>query len=199
MPPDQQQGLRRRPGWQQQRGAGTTSWVKLWAAPTFDSDWPCLPKELQLHLQQAGELSFQRSAQKRLSLWTKRLHPYIKGEARLTLGSHNASLRPKPGRKCWALNSFFPKQLNVRSSLYHDTGNRTVSGVCLILLNRWQILVNAYVHNYVRVLSTVWLNESDNILVRCLVLSSVWNINMLFLSLYERQNIKHGDRKMLPC
>lgn len=55
--------------------------VKLRAAPPFDFDWPCLRRELQLHLQQAGELSFQRSAQKRLSLWTKHLHPYIKEEA----------------------------------------------------------------------------------------------------------------------
>lgn len=152
---------------------GTTSRVKLWAAPTFDSDWPCLPKELQFHLQQAGELSFQRNAQKRLSLWTKRLHPYIKGEACLTLGFENASLQPKPGRKCWALYSFFPKPIDIRSTLYHDKGNRIVNGVCLILLNRWQILVNAYVHNYAWVLSTVWLNRSNNILVRCLVLSSV--------------------------
>lgn len=95
-PPVPPRGLRWWLGWQQRRGAGTTSRVKPWAAPTFDSDWPCLPKGLQLHLQQAAELSFQRSAQKRLSLWTKRLHPYIKGEARLTLGSQNVSLPPKP-------------------------------------------------------------------------------------------------------
>lgn len=82
-------------------------------------------------------------------------------------------LRPKPGRKCWALNSFFPKPIDIRSTLYHDKGNRIVNGVCLILLNRWQSLVNAYVHNYASVLSTVWLNRSNNILVRCLVLSSV--------------------------
>lgn len=101
--------------------------VNPWAAPPFDFDWPCLPRELRLHLQQAGELSFQRGAQKRLSLWTKRLHPYIKGEAwHWALRRHGYD---QSWKKVLSPNSYFPKPVDIRCPLYHDKGNRTVNGV----------------------------------------------------------------------
>lgn len=78
----------------------------------------------------------------------------------------------KAWKKVLSPNSYFAKPVDI-GPLYHDKGKRIVNGVSLILLNRRQTLVNAYVHNYAWVLSTVWLNRSDNILVSCLVISSV--------------------------
>ncbi len=79
----------------------------------------------------------------------------------------------KAWKEVLSSNSYFPKPVDIRCPIYHDKGDRIVNGVSLIFLNRRQILVNAYVHNYAWVPSTVWLNRSDNILVSCLVISSV--------------------------
>lgn len=89
------------------------------------------------------------------------------------IGLWEGMVTTKAWKKVLSSNSYFPKPVDIRCPLYHDKGDRIVNGVSLILLNRRQILVNAYVHNYAWVLSTVWLNRSDNILVSCLVISSV--------------------------
>lgn len=95
--------------------------AELRAPPAFDSDWPPSDgrgkkKEKGVEEERCGstrgELAnyhFKRSALKRLPLWTKCLHPYIKGEAWLTWCSRKKeTLRRnvrKSVKKCWDLNS----------------------------------------------------------------------------------------------
>lgn len=145
--------------------------VNLWAAPPFDFDWPCLPKSCSSTCSKPVNYHFKEVPRKgypfeqNASIHTSKEKPDI--------GLWEGMATTKAWKKVLSSNSYFPKPIDIRWALYHDKGNRLVNGVSLILLNRWQIFVNAYVHNYAWVLSTVWLNRSDNILVSCLVISSV--------------------------
>lgn len=172
-PPLSLSGIMTAEGWQLQPGSAidcsgepvSSSSIWLWLTPSAGS-------RLQLRLHQAPELSFQRSAQKRLSLWTKTASLHT-SKQKPDIGLSEGTVTTKAWKKVPSSNSYFPKPVDGRCSLHRAKGNRTVNGVRLILLNRRQLSVNAYVHNYAWVLSTVWLSRSDNILVNCLVISSV--------------------------